>query len=106
MPEPRHPENSDATTRGECSHDEECAAWARRIGGVQRSEPELRQQAKLLVEQHWGEIAVMAHELTSRTLDDTEVEIIADQELALPMSRRKKSRVSRPPRDPAMTNAD
>ena len=69
----------------ECSHDEECAAWARRIGGVQRSEPELRQQAKLLVEQHWGEIVAVAHELLRmRTLDDTEVEIIADLAAGVP----------------------
>ena len=88
--------------RGECSHDEECAAWARRIGGVQRSEPELRQQAKLLVEQHWGEIVAVAHELLRmRTLDDTEVEIIADLAAGVPDVAPEDSRVIAPSARPS-----
>lgn len=62
-----------------CDGDEQIAADVLRKWGWEHREQELRDRSAELVEQHWREIEAVAHELLqTATLDDTEVEIIAD----------------------------
>ena len=48
-------------------------------GAGRPAKAELREQSRLLVERHWAEIVAVAEELiVAKTLDDTEIETIAD----------------------------
>jgi hypothetical protein len=63
----------------QCVLDEEIATDQLRSWGWQEREAELREQSRVLVDRHWPEIVAVAEELLRvKTLDDTEVEIIAD----------------------------
>jgi hypothetical protein len=62
-----------------CGEDDEIAAQLLAKCGWQRREQELRQRSLELVQQHWGEIILVAEELLrAKTLDDEEVAILAD----------------------------
>ena len=58
--------------------EEDATDWLARSGWEHREE-ELRRQSAELVDKHWREIEAVAAELLERkTLDDTEVELIAE----------------------------
>jgi hypothetical protein len=62
-----------------CETDEELAQKYLAMFGWQDRERELRKQSRKLVRQHWAEIVAVAQELLKcKTLDQWEVEIIAD----------------------------
>ena len=61
-----------------CDTDEEIAAEPLRIFGWEPRTQEFRNRAEHFVRQHWAEIVAVAEELVrTRTLDETEVELIA-----------------------------
>jgi hypothetical protein len=63
----------------QCEQDEAIAANLLRRYSWESREQELRDRSRALVEQHWGEIVAVAGELLQHgTLDDIEVELIAD----------------------------
>ena len=63
----------------QCEEDEASAADLLRRYGWESREQELRDRSRALVEQHWREIVAVAGELLQHlTLDDVEVELIAD----------------------------
>jgi hypothetical protein len=62
-----------------CDQDDEMAAQLLDEWGWREREQELRQRALELVQRHWAEVIAVAEELLKvETLDDTEVEILAD----------------------------
>jgi hypothetical protein len=62
-----------------CDQDDEIAAQLLAEFGWQQWEQELRRRSLELVQRHWGEIIAVAEELLrAETLDDEEVEILAD----------------------------
>jgi hypothetical protein len=62
-----------------CDVDDEIAAEFLREWGWESREQEFRDRSCALVEQHWPEIVAVATELVHRqTLDETEVELVAD----------------------------
>jgi hypothetical protein len=66
----------------ECEIDEEAAAEVLRMWGWENREAELRERSLTLTREHWSEIVAVAEELLKyTTLDDAEVEAIADGDL-------------------------